>query len=161
MIVEYIKDSEALGLKGICRKEELEAMFEDWEIKDAMMNGEIWSPRPGFYKVCDITIKEAPEYRWDAVKSMLDDIPPENTHYSRVQALIRCGDELLQDHSRLTRIIYRWHERHISMLNKLKSWANKHGMKKDSKMSGYYHFATLYPIHVKEFWGILGVGDKK
>lgn len=53
MIIEYINDSEALGLKGICRAEELEAFFCDFEIRDAMINGEIWSPRPGFYKVVE------------------------------------------------------------------------------------------------------------
>ena len=81
---------------------------------------------------------------------------PENTHYSRVQALIRCGDDLLLDHNRLTRIIHRWHERHTSMLNKLKTWANKYGMKRDPKMSGGYHFATLYPSHIEEFWDTFG-----
>jgi len=51
MITEYIKDSEASGIKGLCRRHELEAMFEDWEINEAVKNGIIYSPRPGFYKV--------------------------------------------------------------------------------------------------------------
>ena len=53
MITEYIKDSEALGIKGLCRRHGLEAMFEDWEISEAVKNGIIYSPRPGFYKVID------------------------------------------------------------------------------------------------------------
>ena len=55
MIKEFINDSEALGLKGICRAEELEQFFDYSEIREAILNGEIWSPRPGFYKVivCD------------------------------------------------------------------------------------------------------------
>jgi len=61
-----------------------------------------------------MTIK-APEYRWPEIKEMLDDIQHENRCYSRVQALIKCGDELLADHARLVKIIYNWHEKHTSM----------------------------------------------
>lgn len=99
--------------------------------------------------------KKVASYRWPEIKEMLEAIQPENKCYSRVQALIRCGDELLEDHARLVKIIYDWHETHTTMSYKLKEWANKHGLKKDSKMSGGYHFATLYPTHIEEFWKIL------
>lgn len=59
-------------------------------------------------------------YRWAEVKEMLEDIQPENKCYSRVQALIRCGDEILVDHARLTVIVRRWHGRHTSMTYALK-----------------------------------------
>lgn len=64
--------------------------------------------------------RKAPEYRWPEIKAMLEDIQPENRCYSRVQALIRCGDELLTDHARLVEIIYNWHEKHTSMSYALK-----------------------------------------
>ena len=41
------------------------------------------------------------------------------------------------------------------MMEDLKKWAEKHGMNKDPKMSGGYHFVTLYPSHIEEFWKIL------
>jgi len=68
-------------------------------------------------------MSKAPEYRWPEVKAMLDDISPENTHYSRVQALIRCGDDLLADHARLVKIIYRWHGKYTELSQKVKEFA--------------------------------------
>ena len=59
-------------------------------------------------------------YRWPEIKEMLEDIQPENKCYSRVQALIQCGNEILVDHARLSDIIYRWHEKHTTMSYALK-----------------------------------------
>lgn len=61
-------------------------------------------------------------YRWAEIKAMLDDIQPENKCYSRVQALIRCGDEVLEDHKRLCGIIYNWHEAYTTLSQKVKTF---------------------------------------
>ncbi len=47
----------------------------------------------------------------------------------------------------------------METLNRIEKWAEKHGMSKDPKMSGGYHFATLYPAHIEEFWKILRVEE--
>ena len=61
-------------------------------------------------------------YRWPEIKEMLEDIQPENKCYSRVQALIKCGDEILVDHARLVDIIKNWHRTHTTLLTELKAW---------------------------------------
>ena len=48
---DFINESEVIGLKGVCRLEDAENNFNKAEIWTAIMNGEIYEPRPGFLKV--------------------------------------------------------------------------------------------------------------
>jgi len=48
---EIIRQSETYGMKGVAKTETIQELFDEAVIRELIMKGRIWSPRPGFLKI--------------------------------------------------------------------------------------------------------------